>query len=131
MKRILLILTLLCAPLTLSVTQTGCAILAPHQDALVVRGEQSTQVALEAFDTFLLWEKSNREVLRVKAPGIKVAADRIRVGGPQWLKTARTLTKAYKSNRTPENRANLETSLAVLQVTLTEVRGYLTTSTGD
>jgi hypothetical protein len=131
MKKILLILALLCAPLTFTVTQTGCAVLAPNQDALVVRAEQSVQVALEAFDAFLLWEKSNREVLRARAPQIKVAADRIRVSGPQWLTTARTLTKAYKSNRTVENKANLETSLAVLQVALTEVRGYLVTSTGD
>jgi hypothetical protein len=41
---------------------------------------------------------------------------------PRWIDTANILLKAYKANRTPENKANLDTAIAVLQAGADEAR---------
>lgn len=105
----------------------GCATIEPGNDKLVVQAERTTKLALETFDTLLKWEYDNREVLS-PIPEIRASADRIRERGPGWLKTARTLTKAYKENRTDENKAALETWVALLRAAIKEAQGYLPTS---
>lgn len=101
---------------------SGCV--SPGNDPVVVNAERTTQLAADVFDTFLLWERENREALR-SIPEIKKSADFIRARGVTWLETARSMTKAYKHSRTPENRANLDTALAVLRQAVTEVRTYM------
>lgn len=102
----------------------GCSAIAPGNDPAVVNAERTTAAALEAFDTFLLWEFQNRDTL-AQVPKIRKAADHIRANGQAWLATARTLTKAYKNNRTPENKANLATAVEVLKAATKEAQAYL------
>jgi hypothetical protein len=101
---------------------SGCV--TPGSDPVVVNAERTTQLALDVFDTFLLWEYTNRETLQVFDPKIKEAADFIGARGQAWLETARAMTKAYKENRSPENRANLNTALAVLRAGMGEAERY-------
>jgi hypothetical protein len=102
----------------------GCAVIQPGHDPLVVNAERTTQVALDAFDAYLLWEYENRVTLSV-VPEIRQSADRIRAGGQQWLQTAREMTKAYKHNRSDDNKLNLQTSIAVLRTAIKEVERYI------
>jgi hypothetical protein len=97
---------------------------APGNDPLVVNAERTTQLAVDVFDTFLQWEHTHRDTLAA-VPEIRRAADLIRAKGQDWLLTARSMTTAYKANRTPENQANLQTAIAVLRRGITEATQYL------
>jgi hypothetical protein len=91
---------------------------------VAVNAERTTQLAVDVFDSFLLWEYTHRADLSGR-PQIKVAADFIRARGQTWLTTARAMTKAYKQNRTDDNRANLDTAVAVLRQGIVEARKYM------
>jgi len=117
----------LLASLAIACILTGCVTIEPGNDKLVVQAERTTKLALETFDTFLKWEYDNREVLS-PIPEIRASSDRIRTNGPGWLRTARTLTQAYKENRTDENKAALETWVALLRAAIGEAQNYLPTS---
>lgn len=93
----------------------GCAALAPGADPIVVRAEQTAAFAFEAMDLFLKMEENNREALRQAAPEVEKVANRVRVDGKSALVSLRDATKAYKTNRTPENKANLDTWMAVVE----------------
>jgi hypothetical protein len=97
---------------------------APGHDAVVVNAERTTQLAVDTFDVFLKWEHDNRTTLS-SVPEIRKVADQIRDDGESWLTTARAMTRAYKENRTPENKANLQTAVAVLRTALDKARLYL------
>lgn len=111
-------------PLAVVLLGSGCSAIAPGNDALVVNAERTTTLAVDTFDLFVKWEHDNRAVL-AKVPQIRKAADRIRTQAPTWLSTARSMTKAYKANRTLENKANLETAITLLRTALAEARVYL------
>ena len=111
-------------PLTILLLASGCSSVEPGNDPLVVNAERTTELAVDTFDLFLRWEYDNRATLAT-VPQIRRSADRIRAEGQSWLTTTRTLTTAYKANRSPENKANLETALTVLRAALAEARTYL------
>ena len=116
-----LALAILLSCLLVPVLNTGCV--TPGADPVVVQAERSTELAYDVFDSFLLWEKNNREAM-AGTPGVKRTADAIRANGVKWLQSAREMTKAYKANRTPENKANLETALQVLASAVSEAKRY-------
>lgn len=103
---------------------SGCASIAPGNDAVVVNAERTTVLALDTFDLFLRWEFENRDALSAM-PEIKQAADYVRTHAPAWLGTARDLTKAYKESRTPENKANLQTITALLRRAVANAQQYM------
>lgn len=103
---------------------SGCAKILPGNDPALVNAERTTVLAVDVFDTFLKWEYENRQTLSVQ-PEVKKAADLIRVKGPDWLATARSMTEAYRTGRTPENKANLETAVAILRTGIREAQKYL------
>jgi len=113
------------ATTSVAVFSTGCAAVAPGADPLVVNAERGTAIALDTFDTFLLLEYQNRTALESLSPGIHEFAEQIRTDAPQWIATARALTRAYKLNRTPENKAALATAVAVLETALKEAQAYI------
>ncbi|MBA3652376.1 MAG: hypothetical protein H0W66_13075, partial [Chthoniobacterales bacterium] len=55
-------------------------------------------------------------------------AEVVRRNGTNWLQSARVLTQSYKLNRTPENKASLQTAIAALQTAMTESNKYLAQS---
>jgi hypothetical protein len=118
-------LVLATAMVPLSLLLVGCGSIQPGNDPVVVNAERTTQLAVDVFDTFLQWEYSNRQALSA-TPEVRQSADFIRAKGQDWLVTARSMTQAYKQNRTPENKANLETAMAVLRSAIGEARHYLT-----
>ncbi len=104
---------------------TSCAEITVGADSVVVNAERTTALAVDTFDSFLQFEYSNRAQLAAVSPGIHTYAEVIRRNGQQWLMSARTLTRAYKEHRTAENKANLETAIAVLQTAITQAQMYL------
>jgi len=100
---------------------SGCV--TTGHDPVVVQAERVTELAVDMFDAFLVWEYSNQEALS-GTPEVKAMADTIRANGVQWLTTARIMTRAYKQNRTKDNEANLETALEVLQTAMSEAAKY-------
>lgn len=104
----------------------GCAAIAPGNDALVVNAERTTQIAVDTIDAFLLLEYQNRAAYAAISPDIRTAADYMRDNAPGWIKSARNVTKVYKANRTPENKANLVTAIATLEQAMREAQQYLT-----
>lgn len=98
----------------------------PGSDAVVVNAEKTTAVAVETFDAFFKTEYQNRDMIKEKLPQTHEFADTLRVKAPKWIQTARDLTQAYKNNRTPENKANLETAISVLQAAINQVNVYTT-----
>lgn len=108
----------------LGLWMAGCASMAPGSDPVVVNAERVTVLALETFDGFLKWEFDNRTALAA-TPQVRQVADTIRRDGIAWLQSARSMTKAYKENRTPEAKANLQTALSVLDEAIKQAKAYL------
>src|SRR5688572_9560710 len=94
---------------------TGCSSILPGNDPVVVNAERTTAIALDTFDTFLKFEYENKESLEKISKDIHKVAETIRKNGKDWLVSARTLTVSYKKNRSPENKFQLMTAIAVLQ----------------
>lgn len=93
----------------------GCSAISEGQDAVVVRAEQASRYAFEIFDTFVGEEERNRATWRQISPNIESAANKIRREGRTGIEKLIEVTRTYKANRTPENRANLVTWTAVVQ----------------
>lgn len=118
MKQKLLLIPLL-------VFLSSCATIQTGNDAIVVNAERFTAVAADTFDLFVHTEYDNKAYLATIDPKIHSYANYIRVNAKNWLQSARTMTKAYKQNRSAENKANLTTALAVLAAGVTETQKYL------
>src|SRR5678815_1123915 len=113
----------------LIIVLASCSTIQPGNDPVVVNAERATQLALE---TFNLIEKTEFEVypaLKLSNPTvaaqIRTFTNKVRADSPTWLASARSLTQAYKQNRTAENKANLETAVAVLVSATAEATRYI------
>lgn len=107
----------------------SCATITPGSDPVVVNAERFTAVAADTFDLFVHTEYDNRAYLATVDPHIHTYANFIRVNAKSYLQSARTMTKAFKANRSPENKANLTTALAVLTAAIGETQKYLVKAT--
>lgn len=119
--------------LLLPFSVVGCAALAPGADPVVVRAEQSIQIAFSTFDTFLKLEHDNSAKVKDKAPEVHQFAEWLREKdasgtsqGIAMIRSADNFKNAYKSNRTAENKANLITILATLESAVSETQKHLT-----
>lgn len=104
---------------------SGCASILSGNDPVVVRAEQTEKIALATFDTFLAIEAAHQAEIQSMSPIIHTVAENVRKNGKNWLTTANNLRKTYKSSRTPENKANLMTAIAIVETALTETQKYL------
>jgi len=112
-KRLLSFLTcLLLVASPFVILQTGCAPAgAVTGDPVVVNSERAIGIAFDTIDSFLRWEKANQGVIPVK---VHSAAQSLRRDAPDAFRNARAVLRAYKSNRSPEQKALLDTWLATL-----------------
>lgn len=94
-------------------------------DPVVVRAEQSVNIAFETVDTFLYVEKTHQaDLAKVSADAHRVA-EALRSNAPDAFRKARRLIDVYKGARTDENKANFMTALAFVQALADEVAPYL------
>jgi hypothetical protein len=115
----------LAGPIALLFVLAACSTLSPGADPVVVNAERTTALAVDTFDTFLHLEYNNRAQLAAISPEIHKYAETIRRNGQTWLQTARTLTQAYKTNGTAQNKASLETAIAVLAAAISDSQKYI------
>lgn len=120
-RRVKAILPLMAALLAL-IGVSGCATVASDQDVLVVRAEQLAAQSFTVCDQFLAWEKANQATA---GQSVHEYAEGLRRNGPTLFKTLRSVTRVYKSSRTAENKATLETMLAVVEKLLSEAQSHL------
>ena len=113
MKRLLSFLTcflLVASPFV--ILSTGCAPAgAVTGDPVVINSERAIGIAFDTVDGFLRWEKANRGSV---PPKVHSAAQSLRRDAPDAFRNARAVLRAYKSNRSPEQKALLDTWLATL-----------------
>lgn len=114
------------------VTFTGCKQLpstsSETSDQVILRAEQAAQTARLTFDTFVHLERDNEALLKQVNPAIHQYANTIRRNGLNWVDSLRAATKAFKLNRTPENRASIDTWLTTLTTATTQVNKYISQS---
>lgn len=105
------------APLALVVgcSGGGCATVAEGHDVVVVRAETIADLSFEVMDTYLRLEENNRAYLKTISPEFEKTASKVAVDGKAAIQSLRSATKAYKQNRTPENKSNVDTWLAVVE----------------
>lgn len=108
----LVAVTALAGPMTLlSGCKNGAFTVAPGADPVVVTAEQSISTAWNVVNTFVEFELAHRSSV---GPDVTAIADTIRREAPDKFRLARSLMASYKNNRTAENKANLDTALAVV-----------------
>lgn len=118
-------------PLALgALMMTGCATVEDGNSVVVVNAERSVKIAAETIDTFLKLEYENQAIYEAISPGIHKFANELRKNAPSYITNVRTLTKAFKANRTEENKANLTTAVAVLEAALREAQTHLANVNG-
>lgn len=119
-------LLLICSVLVIGL---GCANLKPGADPVIVRAEQVEQVAFATFDTFVHLVAQHEDEVKERVPAAYQFAEWLRAKGPSGLprgialvKSLDTVRKAYKANRTPENKAGVASALAALESALAETQ---------
>jgi len=120
-------------PLVAVVLLYGCAqpsISTQSTDQVILRAEQTAQVARDTFNLFVHLERDNESVLKTVNPQIHVYANTIRAHGLDWVDSLRAATKAFKANRDSASQANLNTALATLTTAITEANKYIAQSKG-
>lgn len=100
----------------------------------VAKAQQLTHAATVDFNAFIQFEKANRDQLWKLNPDIKHTADKLRhcpvpgdncePNADKWVGSAIATIDAYKDNRTPEHKANMDTALAVIQELITQISEY-------
>jgi len=101
----------------------GCATITG--DPVLVNAEKTTAIAADAIDTFLKIEYDNQVTIKQNAPAIHQYANYVRKNAPQWLASARALTKAYETNRTSQGKFDLDTAIAVLTAAQVQSQIYI------
>jgi len=95
---------------------SGCCILKPGQDPLVVRSEQAMRALYVTTDTFLESEYKHR----AQAAYLKPVADKLRRHVPGVLAVAADALRAYKAGKSPENKATLTAAMVPVDELLAE-----------
>lgn len=99
---------------------------------IVGKAEQVTKITAINFHDFVVFERANEAQLLAINPGIHRLATKLRhkecatcdQNGIRWLESARNFTETYRLNRTPENKVNMQTAIALIQTTLDEITQY-------
>jgi hypothetical protein len=86
---------------------SGCCIIKPGQDPVVVRAEQSMRALYTTTDAFLEWEYRHR----AQVAYLKPVADKLRRHVPGVLAVAHDALRSYKAGKSVETRANLTAAL--------------------
>lgn len=102
----------------------ACATILPGNDPVLVNAERTTSLAFTTFDAFFALERSQEVYVKDKMPSAHAFANQLRGNAPKYLATARAETEAYRLNRTEENKASLNTAIAILQTALSQVQAY-------
>jgi len=126
MKPILIALALL--------SMTGCAILKPGSDPLVVRTEQTLTIAKATLDTFEKTDNANRAFWKTNAPALHTFAEYLRVKvvvnetnylprGLAYVSALESVKLAYKQGKASSNA--VVTAIAVLDTAVKQAQSFI------
>lgn len=114
--------------LALALSQPGCG------TTEVAKGQQVVHASAVDLNAFIQFEKKNRNALWHLNPAIKHTADKLRhcavpgencePNAAKWINSAIATVDAYKDNRSPEKKANMDTAIAVVQELVSQVSEY-------
>lgn len=110
-QALLLAISLLVALVTLT---TGCTNTPTTQiagDPVVINAEKSIEISFLTIDAFLLWERQNAAIV---PPDVAKAATALRREAPDSFRNARAVLRAYKTDKTPQQRVLLDQWLATI-----------------
>jgi uncharacterized protein (UPF0335 family) len=105
-------LLLITVAVAFAIMVSGCSTtIAPGADPVVVRAEQTLEIAADTVDAFIRWERANETKV---SPEVHDIAETIRAEFPDKFRLTRAVLRAYKNNRSPEQKALLDAYLAAL-----------------
>lgn len=123
------IVTASVAVVPVSVVFTGCSQLpstsAETSDQVILRAQQTAQAARLTFYTFVKLERDNEALLKQVSPAIHDYANVIRRSGLNWVDSLRHATDTFEGNRSPENRATLDTWLKTVNDAISQSNQYI------
>lgn len=100
----------------------------------VAKAQQVVHASAVNFNAFIQFEKANRDQLWRLNPQIKKTADKLRhcrnpgpaceTNATRWIESATAMVDAYKDNRTPEGRKDMDTAIAVIQELINQITEY-------
>lgn len=100
--------------LSLVVFSIGCAGLKPGADKLVVRAEQTRAAAAETFNSFVVFEHSNRDALWKVSKDIKHTADYVRAYGKPAIEELTKSIETYKVLKTSTSSGDLNKNIVAV-----------------
>ncbi len=102
----------------------ACATIKEGNDPALVNAERVTSLSFTTFDSFFALERQQEVYVKANLPAVHRFANQLRGNAPKYLASARAATEAYRLNRDDQNRANLNTAVAILQTALSQVQEY-------
>jgi hypothetical protein len=112
------------APILALLIFSGCASILPGNDPTLVNAERTTALAYTSFDSFFALERNQDAFVKANLPQVHKFANDLRRNAPHYLSSARQATEAYRLNRSAENKATLDTLIAVLQNAMAQIGTY-------
>lgn len=93
---------------------SGCAGIKPGADKLVVRAEQTRAAAAETFNSFVVFEHSNRDALWKVSKDIKHTADYVRAYGRPAIEELTKSIETYKVLKTSTSSGDLNKNIVAV-----------------
>ena len=93
---------------------SGCAGIKPGNDKLVVRAEQTRAAAAETFNSFVVFEHSNRDALWKVSKDIKHTADYVRAYGRPAIEELTKSIETYKVLKTSTSSGDLNKNIVAV-----------------
>lgn len=98
-------------------------------DKALYATDATLKTTVEGIDAFLKWEVANHEALKTSNPEIPKFANQLRDDVPQWFQSAKAMRAAYLANPTPENAANVQNIVNLMNAALAQAAVYLSKPT--
>ncbi len=102
----------------------ACSTIMPGNDPVLVNAERVTSLSYTTFDSFFALERQQEVYVKANLPAAHRFANQLRGNAPKYLASARAATEAYRLNRDEQNKATLNTAIAILQTALSQVQEY-------
>ena len=102
----------------------ACATIAPGNDPVLVNAQRTARTAHTSFDFLFKIERDNDALVRQNIPAVHTAVNELRRKAPKAEADLWGAIEAYRTNRTADNKANLNTYLAVIQNLLDVAASY-------
>lgn len=121
--------TLRIAPVILALLLASCSTILPGNDPVVVNAERAITTARATFDLVEKTEYDTYPALKAVNPSVAVEirtfVNKVRASRQKWEQSATDLKNAYKKNRNADNKASLDTGLAVLTSATAQAVTYI------